>query len=606
MTTREGSTAWDLSPVLELVNTLSYLNSDAGRGPENEEAEIGDAAERVKARDVQHSGDNANLGDFAKIWQYLGVAAAPVANVSSRTSSCTNEHHAFTSKHDYTSDGAVRYGLRPREQKTVTWRDDNSIDDVAPGSSPEREAMLNNIAEKLTKAQRKKKNRKDRKAKEAAHSTWTVSESEADNVFLQTPARKASLHVAVNGRGDHKDLPIPPRSTPGKVTEVSDVPKLDHSMRQTSQPELITVQTDSVLKKSNNSSSVTQWPITPKAKIVTNGFLPSTVSPRQPTVLSQRKQGPNFPSDTLQAVQAVQNARAELQSSTPPHTLPIRAPLIEPKIVRSGEDRHWALLLKLINDFQPDRKSLVSPMNMTTHNNDPKGLHVFVDASNIFIGFNDQLKRSRNIPLTTRVPAVDLSFDALALLMERRRPVAKRSLVGSSPHLPAFDKAKSVGYDCSILEKVYKARELTERQIYFRDRDNRSKWSASKEQYSDGGGYSSGGGSTSEPATKQYAPARMIEQGVDELLHMKMAQSLLDYDEPATMVVATGDAAQAEYSDGFKAMIERALRKGWTVELVSWSKNISSLYLRKDFQTKWQDRFRIIYLDDYAEELLDM
>ncbi|MBT1617287.1 hypothetical protein, partial [Klebsiella pneumoniae] len=54
---------------------------------------------------------------------------------------------------------------------------------------------------------------------------------------------------------------------------------------------------------------------------------------------------------------------------------------IVPILTRSFEDRHWALLTKLIADFYEDRKHLVNPVNLTTHNNDRKGIHVFVDAS---------------------------------------------------------------------------------------------------------------------------------------------------------------------------------------------------------------------------------
>jgi hypothetical protein len=281
---------------------------------------------------------------------------------------------------------------------------------------------------------------------------------------------------------------------------------------------------------------------------------------------------------------------------------------IQPMIIRSGEDKNWALFMKLLNDFYEDRKYLVSPMNLTTHNNDPDGIHVFVDASNIFIGFNDQLKRSRGIPYHAQLPLAGLSFDALALLIERRRPVAKRVLVGSTPHLPAFDKARAVGYECSILEKVYKARELTERQIFFQDRERagRAKARPSNGAGTVNGGSGSGNGSGSETNTPQYAPARMIEQGVDEILHLKMLESVVDAEKPGTIVLATGDAAQAEYSQGFMAMIERALKKGWTVELVSWSMNISKMYTKPSWTQAWGERFRIIKLDNYAEELLDM
>jgi hypothetical protein len=291
----------------------------------------------------------------------------------------------------------------------------------------------------------------------------------------------------------------------------------------------------------------------------------------------------------------------------------IGKPVIEPLILRSGEDRHFALLLKIINNFNEDRKHLVNPMNLTTHNNDPNGIHVFIDASNIFIGFLDQLKRSRNIHPMQHVPDAHLSFDGLALLMERRRPIAKRVLVGSNPRVPAFDKAEAVGYECSILEKVYKARELTERQIYFKEVERRIGKASAKAPpphkialagsvLTPGGGSGSG----SETNTPQYAPAKMIEQGVDEILHLKILESIVDTDVPSTIVLATGDAACAEYSSGFMAMVERALRKGWKVELVSWSKNISSMYTRQAWTSAWGDRFKIVTLDDYAEELLDM
>ena len=98
----------------------------------------------------------------------------------------------------------------------------------------------------------------------------------------------------------------------------------------------------------------------------------------------------------------------------------------------------------------------------------------------------------------------------------------------------------------------------------------------------------------------------MIEQGVDGILHLKIFESVVDTDVPSTIVLATGDAAQAEYSQGFMAMVERALKKGWNVELVSWSKNISMMYSRPEWVRTWGQQFRIVYLDDYAEELLDM
>ncbi|KAF2157853.1 hypothetical protein K461DRAFT_218566 [Myriangium duriaei CBS 260.36] len=284
--------------------------------------------------------------------------------------------------------------------------------------------------------------------------------------------------------------------------------------------------------------------------------------------------------------------------------------IITPKIIRSGPDRHWAFLLKLIANFYEDRSSLVAPANLSNHSSDPAGIHVFVDASNIFIGFHDQLKRARGIPVHVRVPRVDMSFDALALLMERRRPVAKRVLAGSTPEVAAFDVARRIGYDCAILDKVYKARELTARQRFFMSRERRGSKSSNKDvDVLDG--YSSGNASTASIGDKvpTHAPQKYVEQGVDEILHLKMLESVVDADDDApagTMVLATGDAAQAEYSSGFMVMVERALKRGWKVELVSWSANISTAYKKDAFRKRWGDKFKIVELDDYAEELLDM
>ena len=65
-------------------------------------------------------------------------------------------------------------------------------------------------------------------------------------------------------------------------------------------------------------------------------------------------------------------------------------------------------------------------MQLLSERESAHGLHVFVDASNIMIGLKDML---RNHGL--RHDAYDMSFDSLALLMERRRPVAKRFFAGS-------------------------------------------------------------------------------------------------------------------------------------------------------------------------------
>ncbi|KAK5117143.1 hypothetical protein LTR85_008911 [Meristemomyces frigidus] len=655
MTTRTEARPWDFSQVLDLVNSLSTKDAPAadwqldvhtiGSPLYDETPKKAGAEDQIAAKDFGTPA--SKLGDFAKIWQYLGTPGdSPIPEVPPLTSEPLGAD-TLPAKLDYTSDGAT-YFKAAKGGKVVSWQDEASVEE--PGTDTVTDRSASPETPTLTKTQRKKQRRKEKRAKEAAEAikSATVSESEADTITRRTPARKASAHVTPASDA-YSCYNLRERNASGSAITTPTAPAL--SKAEASQPsvELATSRVAEVLAKMKQASpqtpSKTKPPTANRANQSAKGTRHQFQAPPSPT--SQRtvstydalhsRPAQQWPVATPSGAQAMQFVPSTVQP--PAHTTarsittqpssalnqnipPVAKPknFIEPKIVRSGEDRHWALLMKLIGDFWEDRKHLISPMNLTTHNNDPAGIHVFVDASNIFIGFTDQLKRSRGIPQRVQVPPVNLSFDALALLMERRRPIAKRVIVGSTPHLPAFDKAKAVGYECNILEKVMKARELTERQIYFKERDRfgRPNGVSAKAPPANNvmpattvsatnGHSSNGSGSGSETtATPQYAPARMIEQGVDEILHLKILESIVDTDTPSTIVLATGDAAQAEYSEGFMAMVERALKKGWKVELVSWSKNISMMYSRREWTEKWGDMFRVVFLDDYAEELLEM
>jgi hypothetical protein len=223
----------------------------------------------------------------------------------------------------------------------------------------------------------------------------------------------------------------------------------------------------------------------------------------------------------------------------------------------------------------------------TTLNKSSIGVHVFIDMSNIAIGFHDCLKLARGMTRDTWVRRVPLDFHNLSLVLERGRPAAKRVLVGSDRTI-AVSFAESLGYETNILERVHKSKELTPRQLKYASR-------------------SAGETSGSETNTgfTPRAAAKWVEQAVDEILHLKILESLIDSETPSTIVLATGDAAEAEYSGGFLKMVERALAKGWQVELVSFKLNTSSMYLRPEFRAKWGQLFKWIQLDDYAEFLID-
>lgn len=213
------------------------------------------------------------------------------------------------------------------------------------------------------------------------------------------------------------------------------------------------------------------------------------------------------------------------------------------------------------------------------------------------VGFHDCIKTARNIPIAARVPRLPLSFHNLSLVLERGRGVRKRILVGSD-RFPAIDEAERLGYEVNVLDRVQKARDTPRKKKFANgDRMNGGKSPGNRVQDERSG-----------PETTDAGPQlqRWVEQAVDEVLHLKMLESLVDTTEPSTIVLATGDAAEAEYSEGFMRMVERALEKGWRVELISFGSTMSQAYIRKHFRSKWSSRFVVILLDTYSEYLLDM
>jgi len=71
---------------------------------------------------------------------------------------------------------------------------------------------------------------------------------------------------------------------------------------------------------------------------------------------------------------------------------------------------------------------------------------------------------------------------------------------------------------------------------------------------------------------------RLTEQAVDEMLHLKMANAFLDHDPPQTVVIASGDGKDSEWATSFPGQAERALKRGWDVEVWSWSAQCTSKY----------------------------
>lgn len=224
-------------------------------------------------------------------------------------------------------------------------------------------------------------------------------------------------------------------------------------------------------------------------------------------------------------------------------------------------------------------------------------VHIFVDLSNITIGFYDALKLSHNVPLNKRMKAPRFSFEGFARVLERGRDVEKRVVVGSLLSTYArkwpdyMQEGSQLGYEMKILQRVLKAASPVKKHRTVRRSNGEAEWTTSDGDSPDENAIIAGN-------------LKQGEQGVDELLHLYMCQSALDSKQkPGTAVLATGDAAEADYSDGFKANCERLLELGWNVEIVGWSKGISKAWKETEFTQRWGDRVRIIELDPYVEEL---
>lgn len=195
------------------------------------------------------------------------------------------------------------------------------------------------------------------------------------------------------------------------------------------------------------------------------------------------------------------------------------------------------------------------------------------------IGFLDHIKLKNGYSKFARVQRPAFSFHNLSLILERGRRWQRKILVGSTPITPVITDAQTLGYECSLLEKIDK--EAT---------SPRKKSSGSS-------------GSSSESTGLRKTVMRKGEQAVDEVLNMKVLESLLDY-PPSTVVLATGDGAVGEFSEGFFKTVERALSRGWSVELVSFSSNTNKSYMDKRFRQRWGNKFIIIPLDYFVDELL--
>ncbi|KAK8076197.1 hypothetical protein PG994_003469 [Apiospora phragmitis] len=273
---------------------------------------------------------------------------------------------------------------------------------------------------------------------------------------------------------------------------------------------------------------------------------------------------------------------------------------------------------KPVDDINLDRLNRkLSKLKLLDEKNHGADVHIFVDMSNIFIGFEEKCREKRGIHKNQyfHIDPKDFLFCRLHHILARNRPVSKKSLAGSVANAaeqispPAhFLEAQKLDYKTSMMLRVIK----------FDNNTNNTGFRLSNHRRATGGvavspsDWTSSGDESGDGSPCLCPRTKLGEQGVDENLHLAMQSSILDAtfpgngNAPGVMVLATGDAKEAEFSEGFAYYAQKAMSMGWHVEVVSWKRCLSSIWKRAPFTDQFASQFRIIELDQFYEDMLKL
>lgn len=609
MPSQPPDSGWDFSSVINLIDSGAQDVSSPTLRP----------AAPPKASGLKDGG--IRLGSFSKLFESLGFAdtdAAPLPPLDPESELSNSDEALLPSPTLESTKTPAKHIESPDEEpientgltKTQRKKARRCAEKELEEERNRQQAVQDTLAQLAEEREQRKQQAQQALLRKQLNDNTDINTKVVD--VPKTPSKTSRTHSRSNVGA--KIRPATP--TPVAAQDTSEAPQTQQKQPRTpkSRP--------SILKRPSVAQPATPQPLQQVPVVV-----PSTAP--APAQIQYKPFGTPAPSqDTLAEAQQLPRAITPVHHGLVPRTVrPVTLPRTcsQPAVaqqppttptpnvaslsgrrpslaIRSQVERHYHLFNKLLNTFPEDRKWLVSPMQLLSERESAHGLHVFVDASNIMIGLKDML---RNHGL--RHDAYDMSFDSLALLMERRRPVAKRFFAGSHreanplPHVAKLvETSKAVGYDSIMQEQVLIVREDSDKKKFFND-VKKMGWHKATQMRAESGSDSE----TGPPAPKTPSAPKWVEQGVDEILHLKMCQSIIDTEVPSTMVLATGDGAVAEMSDGFLAHVERALKKGWKVELISWGQQINSGYRKRQFRSKWAEQFTIIELDEFLEDLID-
>ncbi|MBM3325753.1 MAG: NYN domain-containing protein [Calditrichaeota bacterium] len=95
---------------------------------------------------------------------------------------------------------------------------------------------------------------------------------------------------------------------------------------------------------------------------------------------------------------------------------------------------------------------------------------------------------------------------------------------------------------------------------------------------------------------------RLREQLVDEILHLRIVNTILDRTESETIILLSGDGRLSPTGMSFPVQLRRALTRGWKVEIYSWEASLNTTQyniLLKDYP----ELVTINLLDQYYDAL---
>ena len=179
--------------------------------------------------------------------------------------------------------------------------------------------------------------------------------------------------------------------------------------------------------------------------------------------------------------------------------------------------------------------------------------HIFLDNSNIFGGAQTTAKLIEKAPWI----CVRVDYEHLfRLLLHGKTDRRTSMLAGSVPpgNEALWQTARAAGFDTTLLMRV------------------------------------------------EHDSGRLVEQGVDEAIHLRIANILLDVAEPGTIVLATGDGRVTAQGSSFTQQVRRAAKRGWNVEIWSWSSNLSKQL--RDTRLEFPGLVRVFKLDEWYSSIV--